>query len=244
MKKIVLLILVGLLTGSLFAQEPGAAEKNAGNDAWKAKNYALAFTNFEKYLQINGFKDKAYVYNAAVAATKANNYAAAEKYFEMSIKNNYKLGSSYLGKAKAEEDLKKEAEMVATLEAGLKAIPGNSKLENMYGTYLLKQGVDAQKANNLQKAAENYSKITAFNNKDLKVKAYLALGSLYFNNGASILQKATPFATTDKEKYAAEKVKAEGDFKKAQGYIEQAKALDPENADAKELSAQIKTAMK
>lgn len=244
MKKIVLLILVGLLTGSLFAQEPGAAEKNAGNDAWKAKNYALAFTNFEKYLQANGFKDKAYVYNTAAAADKAKNYAAAEKYFEMSIKNNYKLGNSYLGKANAEQDLNKESEMVATLEAGLKAVPGNTKLESKYGTYFLKKGVEAQKANNVEKAAENYMKITTLTNKDLKVKAYLALASLYFNNGAGILQKATPIANSDKEKYAAEKVKAEASFKKAEGYIGQAKALAPENADVKDLEGQIKNAMK
>ena len=57
MKKIVLLIFIGLLAGNLLAQDPGAAEKNAGNAAWKAKNYAEAFTNFEKYLQANGFQD-------------------------------------------------------------------------------------------------------------------------------------------------------------------------------------------
>ncbi len=244
MKKIILFILVGLVAVNLFAQDPGAAEKNAGNDAWKAKNYALAFTNFEKYLTIVNFKDKAYVYNTAVAATKAKNYAAAEKYFEMSIKNNYKLGNSYLGKAQAEEDLNKTAEMVATLEAGMKAVPGNVKLEGMYGTYFLKQGVEAQKDNNVEQAAENYKKIVSLTNKDLKVKAYTALASLYFNNGAGILQKATSFANSDKEKYAGEKAKAEADFKKAQGYVAEAQKLAPENADAKELADQIKAAMK
>ena len=244
MRKTVLLILVSLLTGSLFAQDPGAAEKNAGNVAWKAKNYTEAFANFEKYLKAVNYADMAYIYNTAVAATKSKNYAAAEKYFEMAIKNNYKIGSSYLGKAQAEEDLKKEGEMVTTLEEGLKAVPGNAKLENMYGTYFLKKGVEAQKANNLTTAAENYTKITTLYNKDLKIKAYMALGSLYFNNGASILQKATSFANTDKEKYAAEKEKATSDFGKALGYVEQAKILAPENPDVKELYAQIKAAMK
>lgn len=244
MKKIILLLVGSLLTASLFAQEPGAAEKNAGNAAWKAKNYAEAFSNFEKYLQAQGFKDKAYIYNTAVAASKAKNYAAAEKYFEMAIQNNYKLGNSYLGKAQAEEDLKKEGEMVATLEAGLKAVPGNAKLENMYGGYMLKKGIEAQKANNLEKAAEYYTKGTALTNNGLKVKAYMALGSLYFNNGATILQKATPIANTDKEKYAEEKAKAQADFKKAMGYVDQAKALDPENAEVKELKGQITAALK
>ena len=46
MKKIALLIFMGLLAGTLWAQDPGAAEKNAGNAAWKAKNYAEAFYKF------------------------------------------------------------------------------------------------------------------------------------------------------------------------------------------------------
>lgn len=109
MRKTVLLLLMSFMALGAFAQDPGATEKNAGNAAWKAKNYAEAFTNFEKYLQIVNFSDKAYIYNAAVAASKMNNYAAAEKYFEMAIKKNYKVANSYLGKAQAEEDLKKKA---------------------------------------------------------------------------------------------------------------------------------------
>lgn len=49
------------------------------------------------------------------------------------------MANSYLGKAQAEEDLKKEGEMLATLEEGLKAVPGNVKLESMYGSYYLKK---------------------------------------------------------------------------------------------------------
>lgn len=244
MRKTVLLLLMGFMALGLFAQDPGAAEKNAGNEAWKAKNYALAFTNFEKYLQAVNFADKAYVYNTAVAASKSKNYAAAEKYFEMAIQNKYKIANSYLGKAQAEEDLKKESEMVATLEEGLKAAPGNAKLENMFGAYFLKKGVEAQKSGNLAAAADNYTKITTLTNKDLKTKAYMALASLYFNNGASTLQKATPIANSDKEKYAAEKAKATEDFKKALNYVTQANTIAPENADVKELMGQIKAAMK
>ena len=61
MRKTVLLILVSLLTGSLFAQDPGAAEKNAGNVAWKAKNYTEAFANFEKYLKAVNYADEGVV---------------------------------------------------------------------------------------------------------------------------------------------------------------------------------------
>lgn len=244
MKKIVLLIFIGVLAGNLFAQDPGAAEKNAGNAAWKAKDYALAFTNFEKYLQANGFKDKAYIYNAAVAASKAKNYQAAEKYFEMAIKNNYKIGSSYLGKAQAEEGLNKPAEMVATLEAGMKAVPGNAKLETEYGTYFLKKGQEAQKANKVEEAAKNYMKVAALTTKSQKVPALTSLATLYFNEGATILDKARPIANSDKEKYAAEKARAEVSFKKAENYVGQLKAEDPENPAVRDLTSQLKAAMK
>lgn len=244
MKKIALFIFMSLFVGSVFAQDPGAAEKNAGNAAWKAKDYKGAFANFEKYLEINKYLDNAYIYNTAVAASKIKNYAAAEKYFGMAIKNKYKLANSYLGKAQAEEDLKKNAEMIATLEEGLKAVPANAKLESMYANYFLKQGVEAQKANNVEKAAENYQKLLTLTNKGQKTKALNALGSLYFNNGATILQKATPIANTEKEKYEAEKAKAFADFTKAKDYLTQASTLSPEDQDVKALLKQVQEAMK
>ena len=47
----------------------------------------------------------------------------------MSIKNNYKGASSYLGKAQAQKSQNKTAEMLTTLQDGMKAFPGNMKLE-------------------------------------------------------------------------------------------------------------------
>lgn len=244
MKKIVLFIFIGLLAGSVFAQDPGAEQKNAGNDALKAKNYALAFTKYDEYLKIINYKDPATIFNTAFCASKAKKYADAERYFEMAIVNNYKIGSAYLGKAQAEEDLNKPEEMIATLEAGIKAVPGNAKLETMYVSYFQKEGVKYQKANDVDKAAENYEKMLAVTNKGLQTRGYLSLGALYFNSGATILQKATPIANSDKEKYEAEKVKATADFQKAQDYLTKAKAIAPDNKDVTELLAQVKGAMK
>lgn len=47
MKRIAFLILSVLLTVSVFAQDPGATEKNAGNAAVKAKNYPEASSNMK-----------------------------------------------------------------------------------------------------------------------------------------------------------------------------------------------------
>ena len=70
MKRIAFLILSVLLTVSVFAQDPGATEKNAGNAAVKAKNYPEAFKQYEAYLKIVNNKDNATVYNTAYCATK------------------------------------------------------------------------------------------------------------------------------------------------------------------------------
>lgn len=244
MKKIILLFLSAILTLGVFAQDPGAAEKNAGNTALKAKNYAEAFKKFEEYLKIVNNNDKATVFNTAYCANKIKNYPAAEKYFGMSIDNKYKVASSYLGKAQAFKAQNKEAEMLSTLQEGMKAAPGNMKLETMYATYYLKEGQKFQKAGNEAKAAENYTKITSLTTKSFKVQGFVSLATLYFNNGAKILQEATPIANTDKAKYDAERAKAMNDFKKAKDYLVQAQSLDAANQDVKDLIKQVEAELK
>lgn len=243
MKRIALLILSVLLTITVFAQTPGAKEKNAGNAAWKAKNYPEAFKNFEAYLKVVNFKDNPYIYNTATAATKAKKYAEAEKYYDMAIKNKYKIASAYHGKAIALKEQKKTPEMLATLQEGLKAVPGNQKLETMYASYYMKEGQTFQKAGNEAKAAENYLKITTLTTKSFKTQGFTSLAGLYFNNGAKILQDANPIANTDKAKFEAEKAKALADFKKAKDYLLQAQSLEPANQDVKDLMKQVNDAI-
>lgn len=244
MKKIVLVLFSALLAVNVFAQDPGATEKNAGNAAWKAKNYPDAFKNFEAYLKAVDFKDNAYLYNTAVAATKSKKYAEAVKYYDMAIKAKYKIASSYQGKAVALREQGKDAEMLATVQEGMKAVPNNMKLETMYASYYMKEGQKFQKAGNEAKAAEAYNMITNLNNKSFKVQGYLSLGTLYFNNGAKILQDVTPVANTDKPKYEAGKAKAMEDFKKAKSYVVKAQGIEPANVDVKELLGQLNDAMK
>lgn len=244
MRKFLFTTLMILFAAVVFAQEPGAKEKNAGNEAWKAKNYTLAFTNFEAYLKAVNFKDNAYLYNAAVAASKAKKYPEAIKYFDMAIQNKYKVSASYLGKAQALKSQNKTPEMLAVLQEAMKATPGNVKIETMYASHYLKEGQQFQKAGNEAKAAENYSKIVSLTNKGFKTQGLVSLASLYFNNGAKILQDATPIANTDKTKYEAEKTKAVTDFKKAKDYLIQAKSLEPANNDVKELMTQVDAALK
>ena len=75
--------------------------------------------------------------------------------------------------------------------------------------------------------------------KSFQVQGFLSLAGLYFNDGAKILQDATPIATTDRAKYDAEKAKAVELFKKAKGYASQAQSLEPANEDVKAMVSQI-----
>ena len=170
MKRLVLLFAGVLLTFSVMAQEAGAKEKNAANEAMKAKDYPKALELLDTYLKVVDYKDFPYVYNAGVVASKVKNYAAAEKYFDMCITNKYKSKAAYHAKAVAQKEQKKEPEMLATLEAGMKFAPGDTKLETMYAAHFMKKGQEAQKAGNVAKAVENYQAITNLTNKGFKVQ--------------------------------------------------------------------------
>jgi len=140
--------------------------------------------------------------------------------------------------------LGKTQEMLTTLETGIKATPGKcEKLEKMYAVYYLKEGQKFQKANNLTKAAENYMKIAQMSNKNWKANGFLSLANMYFNNGASIYDKATPFANTEKEKFEAEKAKALANYKKAQEYLMQALNQSPNNEEVQTTMKSVKDAI-
>lgn len=245
MKKLFLILATLIFTGTLFAQE-GSSEvelKNAGNEAVRKKNYAEAYQKYEEYLKINEYKDNAVVFNTAYCASKLKNYDVAAKYFDMAIKNNYKVGPAYQGKALAEKKMNKEDEMVNTLESGIKAVTipkDKQKLETMYATHFLKKGQEFQKAGKLEKAAENYKKIVALNNRGFKSQANVSLATLYYNHGVGILQKVTPVAHTDKPAYEAGKKQAHGFFKKAVDFLIQAQSQNPSDKEIGKLLSEIK----
>jgi len=244
MRRLLLVVVCALFVGTAFAQDEAGKIKNEANAALRAKNYQEAFPKLEQYLKLVDYKDDAYLYNTGVVANKIKNYAAAETYFDKSIQAKYKLSDSYMGKAAAQQKQNKTADMLATLEAGIKANPGKcAKMEQMYANYYLKEGQKFQKANNLTKAAENYMKITQMTNKNWKANGFLCLGNMYFNTGASIYDKATPFANTEKEKFEAEKAKALANYKKAQEYLMQALNQSPNNEEVQTTMKSVKDAI-
>lgn len=243
MKKIVLLLALCLCVGNLFAQDADKL-RDEGDAALKAKNYTEAFNKYSEFLKATDYKDEVRIFNCGFAADQIKNYEEAARFFDMAIKLNYNVDDSYVGKAKAYRALNKAAEFTKTVEEGLKATPNNENLEKLLYVYCMKQGQAAQKGNKVEEAEELFKDVLVVSNKTYKTNALYSLGILFYNNGAKILQTATPIATTDPDKYAAEKEKANGDFKKAKDYLEQAIAISPDNANAKKALENVNNTLK
>ena len=84
----------------------------------------------------------------------------------------------------------------------------------------------------------------ALNEITQETNALYSLGVLCYNDGANILKKAAPLANSDADKYAAEKAKADGRFKEALDYLEEAAKISPENENVKKMLPQVKAVMK
>ena len=210
MRKIIVLVALCLAVGNVFAQDADKL-RDEGDAALNAKDYATALTKYGEYLKLNEYKDTVRIYNAGFAANQAKNYAEAAKYFDMSIKYNYNVDDAYVGEAMAYRNLNNTEEFLKTASEGLKAIPADNKnranLEKLIYAYCIKQGQAAQKKGDLAG----------------------------YGNGAKILQAATPIATTDPDKYNAEKAKANEDFKKAKDYLTKALEVNPNDANSKKI---------
>lgn len=89
-----------------------------------------------------------------------------------------------------------------------------------------------------------YKEVLAVSNKDYQSNAYYSLGAMLYGNGAKILQAATLIATSEPDKYNAEKAKADKDFKQAKEYLTKAVELDPKDENSKKILASINDILK
>lgn len=242
MKKLLILLLASVFSFGLFAQDASEL-KNAGNNALRSKNYKEALTKFESYFKVMEGNDKATTFNAAYCANKLKQYDKAIVYFSKTIESRYKESSSYYYKARAYKKLKKTSEMLATIEAGLKAKPGSKKLEKLLYQHFMKKGLKAQKAGKLEKATKDFERVSALKGKKYRADALYSLGVLYSNAGSNILEKARPYANKDKKRYATEKSRASKLYVKALGYLDEAASINPSRNDVKETKAEIQKAM-
>ena len=107
-----------------------------------------------------------------------------------------------------------------------------------YGLHYLKAGIAAQKAGKAEEAEECFKKVIPLDHKTYKTNALYSLGVLCYNDGANILKKAAPLANSDADKYA------DGRFKEAIGYLEEATKVSPEDTKSKTMLSQVQAAMK
>ena len=99
----------------------------------------------------------------------------------------------------------------------------------------MKKGQAAQKAGKTAEAEELFKDVLVVGNAQYKGNALYSLGVMFYNAGAKILADANPIATSDPDKYAAEKKKADAQMAKAKGYLEQAVALNAADANSKKI---------
>ena len=243
MKKIVLLVAFCLGIGSAFAQDIEKLKAD-GDAALNAKNYTEALAKYGEYLKLTEYKDTVRIFNCGFCANQAKNYAEAAKYFDMAVKFNYNLDDSYTGEAMAYRNLNKTEEFFDTVEAGLKALPGNANLEKMLYAYGIKQGQAAQKKGDIETATRMYKAVLNSSNKKHQEGAYQSLGGMLYNAGATKLNEIHPLATSDPDKYKTEKAKADAQLKEAKGYLDKALELNPNNANAKKLVDAIAATLK
>lgn len=243
MKKLVLLVAFCLGIGSAFAQDIEKLKAD-GDAALNAKNYTEALAKYGEYLKLTEYKDTVRIFNCGFCANQAKNYAEAAKYFDMAVKFNYNLDDSYTGEAMAYRNLNKTEEFFDTVEAGLKALPGNANLEKMLYAYGIKQGQAAQKKGDIETATRMYKAVLNSSNKKHQEGAYQSLGGMLYNAGATKLNEIHPLATSDPDKYNTEKAKADAQLKEAKGYLDKALELNPNNANAKKLVDAIAATLK
>ena len=190
------------------------------------------------------FRSESRIFNCAFAAYNAKKYDDAIKFYDMAIQKGYKADDAYVGKAMSLRSQDKAADFTATVEAGLKANAQNANLEKLLYAYCMKKGQAAQKAGKTEEAEELFKDVLVVSNAKYKGNALYSLGVMFYNAGAKILADANPIATSDPDKYAAEKKKADAQMAKAKGYLEQAVALNAADANSKKILDAINAAAK
>ena len=251
MKKIILLLAFCLSVGNLFAQDANADKlREEGDAAMTAKNYPEVVAKYSEYLKLTNYEDESRIFNCAFAAYNAKKYDAI-KFYDMAIQKGYKADDAYVGKAMSLRSQDKAADFTATVEAGLKANAQNANLEKLlYASladareYNIIGCVEPQKAGKTEEAEELFKDVLVVSNAKYKGNALYSLGVMFYNAGAKILADANPIATSDPDKYAAEKKKADAQMAKAKGYLEQAVALNAADANSKKILDAINAAAK
>ena len=191
MKKVFLVLLIGLTLNS-FAQDKDAnAFKEEGNTAYKSKDYAGAFNAYAEALKLNdaeGIVDEALIYNAGYCAYKAKKYDDAKPCFQKSMELGYKGSKPYQMVAVIQYKQKDIDSMIETCNQGLEKYADDAKLKDYASKAYLKKGLGFYKAGNKIKKAANDA---GLNESDPdKFNAEYAKADVEFNKALPYMEKS------------------------------------------------------
>jgi len=143
MKKFFLVIALcfGIMAGYAQEEKSAAEITNEGNDALRVKDFTKALNLYEQAISkmSEAPQDTAMYYHMAYSAYQIKSFDKAIKYFDESIKLDYKKETAFLYKANSYKMMKDEDGYVKTLEEALTDSPDNAKVKSMLAIVYLKQ---------------------------------------------------------------------------------------------------------
>ncbi|MFV0345260.1 MAG: tetratricopeptide repeat protein [Bacteroidales bacterium] len=211
MKRIGLILFMLLAVIAVNAQDGTSPSelKNAGNEAYRNKDYAKALENYEKAIAAwDKETDKTMIYATAVCAYKTQSYDKALKYFDMSIAENFKASNCTLYKSVVLEKQSKGDEALTVLKEGVIAYPEDTKLK---------------------------SRLTKKYNTD--ANKIFEEGQQIVNT--AIADATAGKFTTEDAKYTSAMSKGKAKCKEAKEALKKTYEVDPDNATAKKIDAAI-----
>ena len=234
MKKVIIMLALIFSAGSAFAQDANKICEE-GDAAMKAKDYTTALAKYSEYLKQTNYEDGTRAFQCGYAAFNVKNYDEAVRFCDIAIKKGAALDNAYVIKVQALRAKGDNAALVETAKAGFGAVKDKTNLEKLVYADCMTKGQELQKAGKTKDAEAMYNNVLIVSNGEYKANALLSMGGMFYNNGTKIYQAATSLATSEPEKFNAEKTKAQDELNKAKGYLEQVIKIQPENEKAKSI---------
>lgn len=244
-----------LLIGDLIHQAETAFNAQNFANAFSSFEQILVIENTPVYkAELPEQVDTVIIYNAALSAYNAKLYDEAINYFKKAAFYNYNKAQTYERLSESYLSKKDTTGALDALQQGLKVYPGNSailvQLINIYEkanrlneamkyldlaiskepnneSFYLFRGILLDRMKNPEDAIKSYLK--AIELKPGNFDAFFNLGIVYYNLGVIQIDVANAVPSNQPEKYEAEKVKADLEFKKALPYLEKAHEIKTED---------------
>jgi len=245
-----------LLIQDLISQAETAFNAQNYDEALASFEQILAIEDAPVYkAESPNLVDTVIVYNAALTAYSAKKFDKAIVYYKIAAKYKYNGAQTYERLSESYLSKKDTVGALEVMQQGLKEYPGNSailvQLINIYEkvnrlneamkyldmaitnepnneSFYLFRGILLDRMKNPEEAIKSYLK--AIELKPGNFDALFNLGILYYNIGVIQIDVANAVPSNQPEKYEAEKVKADLEFKKALPYLEKAYELKTDDS--------------